>query len=264
MALKAGRTLQVKPTNLEAAAQPVAELSAADLSSLTIQSHAALTPAHAARVVELLRAPSSAVEAGCLLRCCTCIQWLLPSSRDVASGKETLFTFTPPAQDDNGTPPAGQKGLVLFSDAAKLVPFRAFHPPPAGAKHSALGSCGAALFNRSMLEGVALISLDPLLGDSSSTSVFTQLPAAYFAPSAAMLNARRACARGSRAHAAPSRAPGHLASPRMWQREARRRLRAAIVPLLCLPLLVSACHQLDAHVRGHRVRGSDAHGSRGM
>lgn len=181
ISLAGGKVLQIKPANLIAESPPDSQLSVADLVSHTLARHDALTPARAARVVELLRAPGSPVEAGCLLRCCCCIDWVVPATRDVKTGTDTIFTFVAGA-DATSASATSDKGMLLFSDARLLAPMRALNAAPSGSEHSALLRSGTGIFNPKSLDGIAQISLDPQIGDSAASSRFTALPSAYFPP----------------------------------------------------------------------------------
>ena len=178
ISLEGGRTLQVKPANLCATTATAGELSAEELSTLTLGDHAALTPAHAERVIKLLASPSSAIEVGRLLRCCCCIGWHMPATRNVRNGAEKDFVFP------NSQPDATQAGttIVLASDPDKLTQLLALNTPPAGSEKLLRRVRGKQLFNASRLHGVGMISLDPYLGASAKASSFTALPAAYFPP----------------------------------------------------------------------------------
>ena len=123
VSLDSGRTIQVKPANLtEVKGSAVGKMTAMDLSSLSLSDHAGFTTAHAERVVALLSMPGSPVEAGCLLRCCTCIQWHAMATRNVKTGSEELFGFP---DENNG------KTIVLGSNATKLEQVRSLNGAPA-------------------------------------------------------------------------------------------------------------------------------------
>ena len=171
ISLEGGRTLQVKPANLCATTATIGELSAEELSSLTLTDHTALTPAHAERVVKLLGSPSSPIEVGRLLRCCCCIGWHMPATRNLRNGAEKDFAF--PSSQPDATQASAGTTLVLASDPDKLTQLLALNPPPAGSELSLRRVCGKQLFNASRLDGVGMISLNPHLGPSAEASSFT-------------------------------------------------------------------------------------------
>ena len=176
ISLAGGRTLQIKPANI--APPEVSDLSATDMSGLTLANHNSLTPAHAERVIEMLRAPGSAVEAGCLLRCCCAFEWTAPIWVNKKTGEEKLFTFNHAVPGEHEG--SGGLAFVLVSDAKKLEQLRSLNEPPKGFTHDTKKLGGLNAFNRTQLDGIGLISLDPHLAATAEASRFTALPAAYF------------------------------------------------------------------------------------
>lgn len=170
----AGSTLQVKASNMKVAVALPAEMSSQELIQLTLSNHGSLSPAHASRVTELLRSPNSPIEAGGLLRCCTCIKWHVPSTKATKSGaviKPYVFTDT-----------GSGSGFVLCTDPQRVEGVQRLNPPPAGRVHASQILSGKALFNASTLQGIKFVSLDPEVGGSAEASVFTVLPEPYFQP----------------------------------------------------------------------------------
>lgn len=109
--LKGGRQLQVKATNLEFAVIPAAECTPRELCALTASSHDALTTAHAARLIELLGTATTPIDAGLLLRCCCCVEWLLFATKELKTGKVTPFAFpTPEAEPGSAAAKANANG----------------------------------------------------------------------------------------------------------------------------------------------------------
>lgn len=175
-----GATLQVKASNLlEHVPQP-SELSAQELIQMTLGDHSSLTPDHASRVIELLRSPNSPIEAGGLLRCCTCVKWHVPSVKAKKSGAIKFYVFS---DTSNGS------GFVLCSDPSRLVSVQERNPPPPGKLPAAQALSGKAIFNASTLEGMKFVSLDPEVGNTAEASIFTVLPEPYFQPLAHMSEA---------------------------------------------------------------------------
>lgn len=175
-----GSTLQVKECNLLPHVPGPSELTAQELISMTLADHSSLTPAHASRVIELLRTPGSPIEAGGLLRCCTCIKWHVPSLKSKKTGAITMYTFS---DTSNGS------GFVLCSDPTRLEGIQQRNPPPTGKVSAAQTLSGKAIFNASTLKGMKFVSLDPEVGASAEASVFTVLPEPYFQPLAHMSEA---------------------------------------------------------------------------
>ena len=71
---------------------------------------------------------------------------------------------------------------MLCSDPKRLQRVQDLNPPPAGRLHASQTLSGKALFNASTLKGIKFVSLDPEVGGSAETSVFTVLPEPYFQP----------------------------------------------------------------------------------
>ena len=164
---------QIKPDNLTAATVQPYEMTVQELMALCMGSHAALTPAHAARVVELLHSTQQPVEAGCLLRCVCCIAWHVMHIKHKKSGSKRIFQIS---DATNG------KGFVLCSEPSMISVLQQNNKAPSGSAHCTETLTGRSIFSQSTLDGLGFVNLDPVIGPTAETSRFTVLPQAYFGP----------------------------------------------------------------------------------
>ena len=84
------KMIQVKPPNvlvMDPSDLRIEDMNSDDLVKLTLRSHTSLTPAHAQRLIELLRTASDPLEGGNVLRCCCACEWLVAALKDPTSGE---------------------------------------------------------------------------------------------------------------------------------------------------------------------------------
>jgi hypothetical protein len=175
--LEDGKSLKVKVENLMAdpdGADAAAKfMSPGELLALTMADHGALTSAHAARVVALLRTAMTPADAGSLLRCCCCFDsWHQPRTKNITSGEESISAFP----SDKGP------GLVLCSDAARVARLQLLNKPPSGHKSVVGTIAGRDVFSPEGTSTWQFISFNPQESevDSAGEGVFTCLTTTHY------------------------------------------------------------------------------------
>ena len=144
VALRGGKMLQIRPANIEEDDKKltIEEMDSGDLINVTLAKHDGLTAAHASRVVELLRTATTPVDAGNLLRCICCCEWIVAALQHKGETKVEPFQH-----ESMGS------GLLLATTTERCVQLAAVAPkPPSGSARVAVKLHAHKLFAESSLQ----------------------------------------------------------------------------------------------------------------
>jgi len=160
VAIRGGKTLQVKPSNIveaDPSEERIEDMDSDDLIKITLQRHEAFTTAHAARAIGLLKVSQTPVEAGNLLRCCCASEWLVTGLQDPKSKETKVEPFQHVSLG---------AGLLLSTSTERCVQLSSVAPAaPSGSMRVAVKVAGRSLFGPTSLEalikdGVKFVGLD--------------------------------------------------------------------------------------------------------